>query len=249
MNRRKNRAPSNGLTLIEAALAIGLLGLVAVAAFTAAGTGLQAWKDGREALAVDRRNAIWNDRLHAAIAGMVPMTALVDEHRGPRRVFFQGDADGMRFVTTHSPIADGRAGVRLVELRATGAGAGTELLLTEAPCPTAIALGELLGNPSGTVRPGDSPASPDDWRGLYTERVIARPLSSWKFQYLRDSTGPSRHGGWVARWEDRRAIPRAVRIEWVEKRGRGGPGNGRASVITVAVLGATRDSIEFDSGV
>ena len=47
MNRRKRRAEDSGLTLLEAALAIGLLGLVATAAFTAAGVEGRTGGDGR----------------------------------------------------------------------------------------------------------------------------------------------------------------------------------------------------------
>ena len=233
MNAGVRRGPSSGLTLIEAALAIGLLGLVAAAAFTAAAIGMQAWTDGREATAAHRRDAIWSDRLQSAIASMVPMAALTDEHPGVRTVFFQGNAYGMRFVTAHSPSADGRGGVRLVELRSENLGSGTELVLREDPCPTVAILGMLLDDPSWAVRPSGQDAGTAFWRGGRAVRVMSQPLSAWKFEYLTDASASQQSGEWVSRWEDRRAIPRAVRIEWVNERARGR----RSSAITGVVIG------------
>ena len=170
---------------------------------------------------------------------MVPMAALTGAPPGARRAFFQGDAHGMRFVTAHSPSAGGRAGVRLVELRARDAGSGAELVLREAPCPTAVVLGELLGDASWAVRP----ETEDAWPGGHLRMVASRPLATWKFEYLSEPAGPRQRREWVARWEDRGTIPRAVRIEWVEERPAGGAG--RKRTVTGAVIGATRASGEI----
>lgn len=236
MSRRLHSRSVAGLSLLEVAVAIALLGLVSVAAVTATGAGLQAWLAARETTALDRRSANWNDRLHAAVAAMIPMAARSGPSGNPVQVFFQGTPHAMRFVTGHAPSASGRGGIRLVEIRSEPRGGQTSLVLGDAPCPDAITLGALLEapmrtslrtQPNATLRPGSGRV----WSG-----VVADGLAECEFRYLEGPARPGDSAKWVSRWDDREAVPRAVRIEWTR-----GAAEFRES-ITAAVMGRTRGS-------
>ena len=237
MNDRCHWGSNSGLSLIEVAVAFGLLGLVLTAALAATGTGLRAWLTAREATARDRREANWTDQLHAAIAGMIPIEARSDPARIAGQVFFQGAPRGMRFVTAHSPTSGGRDGIRLVEVRAVPFGRRVELVLRDAPCPSALALGALLAVPIEGPRSSQTNRALESGLGRGPSRVIADGLSKCEFRYRSQPVGPGGNSKWVSRWEDRHATPRAVRIEWIAGNG---ASPGRRVAITAAVVAGTR---------
>ena len=233
MNRRPRSRSVAGLTLVEVTVAIALLGLVAVAAVTATGAGVQAWLAARETTALDRRSHNWNDRLHAAIAAMIPMAAFSGPSGNPGRLFFQGTPEGMRFVTGHAPTSGGRGGVRLVEIRSESRGGQTSLVLRDAPCPDAITLGALLEAPLRSSLGTQPNLALEPGTGRVWSGVVAEGLAECDFRYLAGPVRPGDSARWVSRWDDREAVPRAVRIAWsqaaAELRGS----------ITAAVMGGT----------
>ena len=236
MNRRPCSRSVAGLTLVEVTVAIALLGLVAVAAVTATGAGLQAWLAARETTALDRRSHIWNDRIHAAVASMIPMAALSGPAGNPVQVFFQGTPQGMRFVTGHAPFNGGRGGVRLVEIRSEYRSGQTSLVLRDAPCPDAITLGALLEAPMGSSL-GTQPTPPlEAGSGRVWSGVVAGGLAECEFRYLAAPVRSVDTAKWISRWDDREALPRAVRIAWNHEAAE------LRDSITAAVMGGTRGS-------
>ncbi len=242
MNRRPHRGSIAGLTLIEVTVAITLLGLVIAAAVAATGTGLQAWLAAREATALDRRVANWRDQLHATVAAMIPMATVSTPPRPSGDVFFQGTPRGMRFVTAHAPSNGGRGGIRLVEVRSERRDGRIELLLRDAPCPDALALGALLDVPIDAYQPSQANPTLDSGLGRIPARVVADGLSVCEFRYLKNPVGPGESESWVPRWDSREAIPRAVRIDWVAENTVHGAIPGHRASITAAVMSEIRGS-------
>lgn len=226
MSGPRARSGRAGLTLIEAALALALLGLIAAASFTAGEAAMTAWEHGRRSLAAAARQAGWQDRLRRAFAEMVPIEALPAAPGGPGRPFFAGDERGMLFVTSYSPFGDGRSGMRLVALRVEGSGPDARAVLREAPCPAPSALGRLLRSADIASHFGMPAAE---------QRAVSGQLARWSFRYLAGKTGPGSGQEWLARWEGRSAIPKAVRLTWTEP----GPGDGDWAM-TAPALGADR---------
>ena len=233
MSGRRTHPRQSGLTLIEAALALALLGLIAAAAFTAGETALTAWEHGRRSLADTTRQAGWQDRLRQAIAEMVPIEAPPAAQGGPGRLFFAGDERGMLFVTGHSPFRDGRAGMRLVALRVEGAGPDARAVLREAPCPVPARLGRLLLSAAATASDLGMPPAAE-------MRAVTGQLARWSFRYLAVETEPGSGREWVTRWEGRSAIPKAVRLAWTERGSGDGPPRDGDWAMTAPVLGADR---------
>lgn len=234
MNHPRYRESLAGLTLIEVAVAIALLGLVVAAAVTATGSGLQAWIAARDTAALNRRDGNWNDQFLAAVAAMIPMAALAESASSPVQVFFQGTPRGMRFVTGHAPSGRGRGGIRLVEVRSERAAGRAALVLRDGPCPDAVTLGALLDAPmnaSSHAQPSQA-AAPGSGRAW--SRVVADDLAECRFRYLADPARPGESGKWVSLWVDREAVPRAVRIEWKPRT------DGHSSSITAAVMVGSR---------
>lgn len=228
MNSRGRAEAHCGLTLVEAALALGLVALVLTAALASTATGLRAWLATGQAISLDRREANWNDQLRAAIAAMVPMEAVSGREPSGRTVFFQGQPNAMRFVTAHSPTQGGRGGVRLVELGAVRVGDGeTHLVLTDSPCPDALRLGALL-------------ADPPDRIASFPPNLIGAGFDRCDFRYLRLDMNSRQAGQWVSEWVQIAAIPSAVRIICSEKPPSNGTRTVRQVVVTASVIGEAR---------
>lgn len=208
----------SGLTLIEVLVALSLLALVSVSLLTATGAGLQTWLTARDAILLDRRVADGSAQLLAAIGGMVPMLVTVAPERGGAFPFFQGEAQIMRFVTAHSTIHRGRGGFRLLVLRVVSGAEGLELIVEESPCPDSYSLAELVENPArrsvASVRGRLVLAREYEGKDAWT---VADRLSHCRFAYLRGGDGRNRSSAWLSRWDDRQALPRAVRIELVAR--------------------------------
>ena len=233
--RRQDGAVSAGMTLIEVALALALLGLVSTGILAVTSNGVGAWIDSREALLQDRRLSNSSLRLHESIAAIVSMPAIPRSDSLSPFPFFQGERQTMRFVSGHSPMRGSRAGMRLVSLHARRDERGLRLLVTETPCPGPRGLGSLvLPAPSTRANPLAIQFMPvregkESW-------IVAENLTVCEFSYLREAPVPNESAEWVQRWPDRSALPRAIRIEWAGgSRQRGNPLSGRRS-LTAAVL-------------
>ena len=241
MKRRRREPPAtDGLTLLEVVLALGLLALILTALLTVSSSGLSAWLDSREVLSDIRREANWTDQLHSSLVAMLPM--VVPTAAGGASVFFQGEPRAMRFVSAHSPALRGRGGVRLVSLLASGQGRDFSLELTDAPCAELRRLGQILAEPIRNWRPTETESVPIHRRrqAQTVAAVVAEGVTGCNFRYLYYPARGREEPRWVSRWSDPGALPEAVRIEWTAGRDADSSTSvsERAMVITASVLAA-----------
>lgn len=241
MKRRRREPPAtDGLTLLEVVLALGLLALILTALLTVSSSGLSAWLDSHEVLSDIRREANWTDQLHSSLVAMLPM--VVPTAAGGASVFFQGEPRAMRFVSAHSPALRGRGGVRLVSLLASGQGRDFSLELTDAPCAELRRLGQILAEPIRNWRPTETESVPIHRRrqAQTVAAVVAEGVTGCNFRYLYHRASGRDETRWVSRWSDPGALPEAVRIEWTAGRDADSSTSvsERAMVITASVLAA-----------
>lgn len=214
------RVAAAGLTLIEIVIALALLGLLTAGAVAVTGSAIRAWIGTHEAMARGRTATNAGARLHEALAAIVAVAAPRAPGEGAPFLFFQGEDDAMRFVTGHSPLLGGRAGIRLVELQAMSADGGVRLVLNDRPCPDPRALGTLVRAAPGAT--GGSPPAAFQFapiRETPSSRIVARDLGACRFAYLESPAIGGGEGAWVRQWRRLHELPRAIRIEWVPRTG------------------------------
>lgn len=209
-----------GLTLIEAVLALGLMGLILAALLAVSSSGLSAWLDTRDALSDIRREANWTDELRSSLAAMVPLAVPTASGSGGRSLFFQGEPQAMRFISAHSPAYRGRGGIRLVSLLASSGGQGLSLLFSDAPCPDLQRLGQILTGPIRGQSPIETVPIGLGRDGQPVAAAVAENVTGCRFQYLRVPAQAGQEPSWVSRWDTPNAVPRAVRVEWTVGRER-----------------------------
>ena len=215
MKRRERDTPANaGLTLLEAVLALGLMGLILSALLAVSSSGLGAWLDTRKTLSDIRREANWTNELRSSLAAMVPLVVANTPSSRGQSVFFQGGPRAMRFVSAHSPAFRGRGGIRLVSLLASSDGQGIALELTDSPCPDPRRLGQILAAPVHGLRPNKSFSIHPDHLGQTVSTVVLENVTECRFQYLYRPALAGVEPRWVSHWSAPGAIPQAVRVEW-----------------------------------
>ena len=213
--QRARRSPATaGLSLIEAVVALGLLGLLLAALLTVSGSGLGAWLDSREALSGIRREAAWTEQLQASLAAMLPMPLPASAAGGRPSVFFQGEPRALRFVSAHSPAWRGRGGLRLVSLLAVQQGREFSLRLADAPCPDAESLMRIRDAPIPWRQPAGSPRLLPHPRARAVAAVVAEGVAECEFRYLQLPARAGEGSRWVSRWSNPATLPRAVRVAW-----------------------------------
>lgn len=216
----REHPPNAGLTLIEAVLALGLMGLILAALLAVSSSGLSAWLDTRDALWDIRREANWTDELRSSLAAMVPLVVPTASGSGGQSVYFQGEPQAMRFISAHSPAYRGRGGIRLVSLLASSSEQGRSLLFADAPCPDLQRLGQILAGPIRGQRPIKTVPIDLGRDGQPVSATMAENVTGCKFQYLRVPARAGQESSWVSRWDTPNALPQAVRIEWTVGRER-----------------------------
>jgi len=202
-----------GLTLLEVLVAISLLSLLSVGILMALRVGAGAWGKTHARLTLDRRMATSNAILHAALESIFPAWA---EHHSPPAppntfLFFQGQRESMRFVTSYSLQNGPRGGLRLIELQIVDGERGRRVLLNEKAYAGPRATGRLiasLGEDPGTgqMRLTFAPILPQP-----TSFVIADELTSCEFSYLRQDF-PTDPAEWLTAWPRISQLPRAISI-------------------------------------
>lgn len=212
-----------GATLVEAVTALTLLALLATGLVAVTGNGLRAWAETREALRQDRRLGMASLRLHESISSMVPLVTPRPGGESPLP-FFQGEQRMVRFVTGHSPAQGPRSGMRLVTLRAIPASGGSQLVVTDVPCPSLHELGVLLESTAGSAVD-----AAESW-------IVAEELVDLSFEYLGVPSGSDEPERWVRRWRDKKRLPRAVRIRWTSRTSSDGSRGMHERWVTAAVI-------------
>jgi len=209
-----------GVTLMEVLVAVSLLSLLAVGMLMAMRVGLNALGKSNDRLMANRRVVSVQRILESEIAGLVPVKApclISPEGPRPEMLFFQGDPQAMRFVSTYSLAGAWRGMTQILEFQVIPGedGIGVRLVVNEIPYTSPDAAGVLcMGRQAdpetGIPRPLFRPinAGPRSF-------VLADKLSICRFLYLSAAppgTPPPGGDTWRNRWTDD-DWPLAIRVE------------------------------------
>jgi hypothetical protein len=209
------RTPESGVTLMELLVAVSLLSLLSVGMLFAMRVGLSAM--GRtNARVIDNRRVLGVERiLTQQIAGFVPAAGFCGataQAPGSPYVFFQGDAQTMRFISTYSLQEASRGYPQILEYQVIPGenGVGVRLIVNES----------LYTGPFGTgvhclgIAPDQSGVPRVMWRPVVAgpgSFVIADKLAHCTFTYKEERDLPQ-PDLWHARWPHD-FTPAAVRID------------------------------------
>ena len=145
----------------------------------------------------------------------------------------------MRFVTGYSPMRGGRAGMRLVTLRAIPKPSGVQFIARDSPCPDPHELVALLeASAGGAAGPLETSEDADAW-------IVAEELAACTFEYLEFPTDTADPERWLSQWQVGKGLPRAVRIRWTARASRGASEGGHQRLVTAAVLAEAESSGGF----
>jgi len=214
-HRRRPMHPETGMTLIEVVVAVTLLGLLSTGLVMSFQMGVDAWRDTRDRLTVDRRIATANQILNSALVGMIPIKGAAPDGpdaRGRRFLFFQGEPHSMRFVTSFSVTEGMRGGLQVIELQVVSSPGGRRILLNQSPFMGPLALARFVdgffNDPDlGGTRPRYRPIVP-----YATSLVIVDELEDCSFWYLERPRGRDPVTTWLPVWTKLRELPEAVAI-------------------------------------
>ena len=205
-------SPTAGLTLIEVLVAVTLLALLAGALTLALQTAAASWKQGRQRLTLDRRTAVSNQILHAALANLAPVIALPPPGHGPAAPFFHGEPNEMRFVSGYSSSDGRRGGLEIVELAVIEGPNGLRLTMTESPYRGPASVGRFV---VGMIPPADGLEERVDFLPVQPRPdslIAADRLSRCTFSYLKRPRQPNAPAVWQPVWDGLVELPAAVRI-------------------------------------
>ena len=208
------RSSEAGMTLVEIMIAITLVSLLSVGMMMTLRIGLNSMDKTNNKLMQNRRVAGVERIMEQEFAGLVPVTAIhrANDGNGQAMLFFQGEPQVMRFVTTYSLVQASRGVPQILELFVIpGEKEGVRLVMNEVPyqgpeSAGAFALGLLPDASTGGVIPRFAAvqARPNSFvladrlsycHFLYQEKVPPPDFTLWRTQWI--------HPVW----------PRAVRIE------------------------------------
>lgn len=208
----KSRSQS-GVTLIELLVAITLLSLLAVGVLFGMRLGLSAMGRTNDRLQTNRKVLGVERVITQQIAGFVPAKGdCFTSPEGPpqRAVFFQGESQTMRFVSTYSLNEASRGYPQILEYQVIPGegGEGVRLIVNEIPYTGPRSAGSLcmgiVGTPSGPqmlYRPVEVGAH---------SFVLADKLASCRFLFNEQNDLP-KPDMWLPRWASSR-IPSAIRV-------------------------------------
>jgi prepilin-type N-terminal cleavage/methylation domain-containing protein len=211
----KRPTSESGVTLIELLVAVSLLSLLSVGMLFAMRVGLTAM--GRtNARVIDNRRVLGVERiLTQQIAGFVPAAGFCGataQTQGSPFVFFQGDAQTMRFISTYSLQEASRGYPQILEFQVIPGenGAGVRLIVNESlytgPFGTSAHCLGITPDPSGVPRVIWRPVAAG--AGSF---VIADKLARCTFLYKEERDLPQ-PDLWHPRWPHD-FTPAAVRID------------------------------------
>jgi prepilin-type N-terminal cleavage/methylation domain-containing protein len=210
MSRRK------GVTLIELLIAMTLLSLLVGSILTALRVGLNALDKVNAKLMMNRRAISAQRILASEIGGLMPVAGEFAPAPGAppsRFLFFQGDPETMRFVSSYSLREAGRGYPQILEFQVMpGEKAGVrlivnELLYTGPASGNQVCLGFTQDPATGMQRTRFRPveAGPRSF-------VLADRLAYCRFLYQEIPQQPGPPARWLSEWV-RPEWPKAVRIE------------------------------------
>jgi prepilin-type N-terminal cleavage/methylation domain-containing protein len=209
---------ASGVTLIELLIAISLLSLLSVGMLMALHVGLNALDKANSKLMANRRAASTERILASQIAGLMPAGADCPANfpgaRPIRVLFFDGQPQSMRFVSTYSLQEAARGYPRILEFQVIpGAqGRGVRLIVNETlytgPLSTGASCLGLFPDPAqgGATAPRFRAIEPGP-----NSFVLADRLAYCRFFY-KERLPASVPESWLPEWR-RSRWPAAVRIE------------------------------------
>jgi len=212
----RRRDCQSGLTLIEVLIAVTLLSVLSVGILMAIRVALDALQKSNTKLMDNRRVAGAQRVLEQQIAGFMPVNTLCSGNPDapPERiVFFQGEAQSMRLVSTYSLPEAWRGQPRILEYQVIPGdeGKGVRLVVNEIPytgpkSAGQLCLGMVLEPGLGTTVPHFRPiqVGPQSF-------VLADKLAFCRFSYLEPAKPPE-----VERWRPDWVLPQwpmGVRVE------------------------------------
>ncbi len=205
MRKEKQR----GVTLLELLVSIAIVSLLATTALLAWRVSISGWERARVQL--ERGGAVLavHQLLTEQIASMTPYQTTVA--RVGRVLFFQGEAETVRFVSRYSLTARAASGLYLVEYHAVEQRGGTwQLLLQEKPLKGYEELSAMIvgrEQESGVLRTRFRPFEQGE-----AAVVLLEGLEECRFEYYRRAV-PGVPGGWTSEWSGAgNELPTAMRV-------------------------------------
>ncbi len=232
---RRRRLPSNaGLTLLEILVAVALFGLLSAGIVASLDVSSTAWQKTRTRLTLDRRIATANSILHSQISGIAPILAELPPQQPiglPSFLFFQGEPDSMRFVSSYSVTDGRRGGLQIVELKIVNSARGQRVLLNQAPYQGPFSAGVLA---VGYIRDASFPRGRVIFRPIEpraTSLIIIDELQDCSFAYLKEPRTFYESSAWLPIWDETYELPGAVAIRLT-------PRGDEARLLPVSIIAA-----------
>ena len=211
------KSSQSGLTLIEVLIAVSLVSLLSTGMLMALRTGLNAMQKTNSRLMANRRSLGAQRVIEQQIAGFIPILAECAPGLGAqptRMLFFQGEPQSMRFVSTYSLEEASRGLPQVLEFQVIpGANnEGVRLVVNEHLYvgPRGAGLFCLGFGPDPVA--GMAPRFPLIQAGPRSF-VLADRLAACRFWFRRTLPPPL-----LERWEDRwvwREWPSGIRVEMI----------------------------------
>jgi prepilin-type N-terminal cleavage/methylation domain-containing protein len=199
--------PVAGVTLIELLIAVTLVGLVAAAVLTSIRVGINAMDKANARLLSNRRVMGAQRILVSQIGAVMAVVAgcRVDPSAPPqRRLFFQGEPESMRFVSSYSLSEAYRGRPKILEFQVIPGenNQGVRLVVNELPYTGPDSAG-MLCLPGNRYRPIE--VGPQSF-------VLADRLAFCRFSFREHEPGGRDGPQWLPVWREP-LLPAGVRVE------------------------------------
>jgi prepilin-type N-terminal cleavage/methylation domain-containing protein len=212
--RARSARSQRGVTLIEMVIAISLLSLLSVAMLLTLRVGLNAMDKADGKLLANRRVASVERIVRSQIENLIPVSAtcVPDSEQRPQTImYFEGQPQSMRFVSSYSLDEAARGMPRILEFQVISGerGMGVRLVVNELVYSPQLAGATC----TGTERIPDTRAVLPAFRPIQTgpsSFVLADKLAYCRLSY-RDFD-PRAGERWLEQWPQDR-WPTAVRID------------------------------------
>lgn len=211
MTLARNRI--GGFTLLELVVATSLLALLSLTMLIGMRVGFGAWQRGERRIEMVAQEEAVQEYFSRAMASAVPYVAAAADENLPRQFLpFQGNRQGMRWLTTYSTAWRERSGLTLVECFSAGEGDQRQLVVQEFPVRgDAVLVRQMVAavrTDADTNRPTIvyRPVALTD-----AARVLVTGLRDARFEFLNVTAKGST---WQADWDavQEKQLPAAVRV-------------------------------------
>jgi general secretion pathway protein J len=213
----KANTKERGTTLIELLIAITMLSLLAVGMIMVFRVGLNAMQRTKAHVTANRRTAGAQRILEQQVADLMPMVAECMGNAGQsagKEIFFQGEPQTMRFVSSYSLAEANRGYPRILEY---------QVIPADNPQTVRLVVNEMLysGPRSAGVLCGSRGPDPRTDAPVLHFRpvevggnsfVLADNLAYCRMSYLLQSDDQKK-SEWVPIWTKDNTLPRAIRID------------------------------------